>query len=64
MALSPDTVTAAKIEPTLSFSQWDGDTLLLQYLHTPLDIAKIQVANPFAQELVQYADRERARVSR
>jgi hypothetical protein len=42
----------------------DGDTLLLQYLHTPLDIGKIQVANDFAQELVVYADRERARVSK
>jgi anti-sigma regulatory factor (Ser/Thr protein kinase) len=42
----------------------DGDTLLLQYLHTPLDISQIQVANAFARELVEYADRERARVSR
>jgi phospholipid/cholesterol/gamma-HCH transport system permease protein len=32
MALSPDTVTVAKIEPTLSFSQWDGDTLLLKLM--------------------------------
>ena len=46
-----------------SYSE-DGDTLLLQYLHTPLDIGKIQVANEFARELVDYADRERARVSR
>ncbi len=42
----------------------DGDTLLLQYLHTPLDVSQIQVANPFARELVEYAERERARVSR
>jgi phospholipid/cholesterol/gamma-HCH transport system permease protein len=32
MALSPDTVTVAKIEPTLNLSQWDGDTLLLNLI--------------------------------
>jgi phospholipid/cholesterol/gamma-HCH transport system permease protein len=32
MAISLDTVTVAKIEPTLSFSQWDNDTLLLKLI--------------------------------
>jgi len=39
-----------------------GDALLLQYLHVPLDTARIQLANPFARELLTYVERERARV--
>jgi hypothetical protein len=48
-----------------SFLQEAGaDTLLLQYLHVPLDTTQIQLANPFAKELLAYTDRERARVAR
>jgi hypothetical protein len=47
-----------------SFLQEAGaDTLLLQYLHVPLDTTLIQLANPFAKELLAYTDRERARVA-
>lgn len=41
-----------------------GDTLQLQYLHVPLDTTLIQLANPFAKELLAYVDRERARVGK
>jgi serine/threonine-protein kinase RsbW len=40
----------------------DGDALRLQFLNVPLDTALLQVANPFARELVAYAERERQRV--
>lgn len=44
----------------------DGDALLMQYLVEDLDFALIQVENPFARELLAYADRERrsGRISR
>ena len=41
-----------------------GDALLLQYLHVPLDASLIQLANPFAKELLAYVERERARVGK
>jgi hypothetical protein len=39
----------------------DGDALLLQYLAEDIDPTLIQVANPFARELLDYVDRERQR---
>ncbi len=42
----------------------DGDVLYLQYLGVPLDPARLQVASPFARELVAYVAAERERVSR
>jgi hypothetical protein len=42
----------------------DGDVLYLQYLGAPLDPTRLQIASPFAQELVDYVAAERARVSR
>lgn len=40
----------------------EGDALLLQRLAVPLDPARVQLANPFARELLEYAARERDRV--
>jgi hypothetical protein len=40
----------------------DGDALRLQYLAVELDPARLQVASPFARELLAYVARERARV--
>lgn len=45
-----------------SFAE-DGDALILQCLAEPLDPARIQVANPFAKELVQYIAQDRERVA-
>jgi hypothetical protein len=39
----------------------DGDVLRLQCLHVELDVALLQVANPFAGELVAYVAAERMR---
>jgi anti-sigma regulatory factor (Ser/Thr protein kinase) len=41
----------------------EGDALLLQCLAEPLDPARIQVANAFAKELVEYIAQDRERVS-
>lgn len=40
----------------------DGDVLRLQYLNTPLDPAKLQIASPFGQELLAYIVAEQDRV--
>jgi hypothetical protein len=40
----------------------DGDTLRLQRLDTELDISQLQIADPFARELVDYVARERHRI--
>jgi hypothetical protein len=40
----------------------DGDALRLQYLAVELDTSLLQIANPFARELLAYADGERQRV--
>ena len=42
----------------------DGDALLLQLLDTELDISLLQIADPFARELVGYVARERDRIRR
>jgi hypothetical protein len=42
----------------------DGDTLRLQRLDTVLDISLLQIADPFARELVDYVARERNRIKR
>jgi len=42
----------------------DGDTLRLQYLSVPLETACLQVASPFARELLTYVEAERERVRR
>jgi anti-sigma regulatory factor (Ser/Thr protein kinase) len=43
----------------------EGDALVMQYVHVPLDMSQIQVANPFGQELLKYvaADRERVQAT-
>jgi anti-sigma regulatory factor (Ser/Thr protein kinase) len=41
----------------------DGDALRLQYLAEPLDTARLQVLDPFGQELLAYVDAERERVA-
>jgi hypothetical protein len=41
----------------------DGDTLRLQLLKVPLDVALVQIDAPFARELVAYVARERERVA-
>ncbi len=40
----------------------DGDALRLQLLDTKLDISQLQIADPFARELVDYVARERDRI--
>lgn len=40
----------------------DGDVLILQYLNVELDTSLAKIANPFARELLQYINSERARV--
>jgi hypothetical protein len=40
----------------------DGDALLLQFLAEDLDLSLIQIANPFAKELLGYVSRQRERV--
>jgi hypothetical protein len=42
----------------------DGDALLLQFLAEDLDLSLIQIANPFANELLVYVGRQRERVRR
>ena len=42
----------------------DGDVLSLQYLNVELDIARLQVASPAGQQLVEYVASERTRVGR
>lgn len=42
----------------------DGDALRLQWLNVDLDIALLQIENPFAKELVAYVGRERERVGK
>jgi hypothetical protein len=41
----------------------DGDALRLQYLTEPLDTARLEVLDPFGQELLAYVDAERERVA-
>jgi hypothetical protein len=40
----------------------DGDALRLQYLAVELDTSVLQIENPFARELLSYAERERQRI--
>jgi hypothetical protein len=42
----------------------DGDALLMQFLMEDLDLALIEIENPFAKELLAYVARERERVGR
>jgi hypothetical protein len=42
----------------------DGDALLLQYLAEEIDTTQIQIANPFARELLDYVNRHREQVRR
>jgi hypothetical protein len=42
----------------------DGDALLLQFLSEDLDLALIQIDNPFAKEILDYVGRQRNRVAR
>jgi hypothetical protein len=42
----------------------DGDVLRLQYLNTPLDTERLQIASPFGRELCAYVEAERQRVAR
>lgn len=42
----------------------DGDALLLQWLGVELDIALLQVENPFARDLVAYVAQERERAGK
>ncbi|MBA2279871.1 MAG: ATP-binding protein [Acidimicrobiia bacterium] len=44
-----------------SFAQ-DGDALLLQCVPLEVDFSRIEVANPFARELLEYVRADRARV--
>jgi anti-sigma regulatory factor (Ser/Thr protein kinase) len=41
----------------------DGDMLRLQYLNTPLDMERLQIASPFGRELCAYVEAERQRVA-
>jgi hypothetical protein len=41
----------------------DGDALLMQFIVEDLDLSLIQIENPFANELLAYAGRERERVT-
>ena len=41
----------------------DGDALVLQWLARPVDVASLAVATPFVGELVEYVERDRARVA-
>jgi anti-sigma regulatory factor (Ser/Thr protein kinase) len=40
----------------------DGDVLRMQYLNTEIDMGRIQIYNPFGQELLAYIENEKARV--
>ena len=40
-----------------------GDVLRLQYLNTPLDTERLQIASPFGGELCAYVEAERQRVA-
>jgi hypothetical protein len=42
----------------------DGDALLLQFLAEDLDLSLLQIANPFARELLGYVSQQRERVQR
>jgi hypothetical protein len=42
----------------------DGDALLLQFLVEDLDLSLIQIANPFAKELLGYVSQQRERAQR
>lgn len=41
----------------------DGDALILQCLNVEIDPSLVALANPFAKELLEYVERERARVA-
>ncbi|HTE18771.1 MAG TPA: hypothetical protein VK689_10370, partial [Armatimonadota bacterium] len=45
-----------------SFAE-DGDALMLQFLAADLDVSRLKLASPFARELLEYIDSERARVA-
>lgn len=45
-----------------AFAQ-DGDALVLQWLARPVDVAALAVATPFVGEIVEYVERDRARVA-
>jgi hypothetical protein len=40
-----------------------GDALRLEYVSVPVDATRLQIASPFAKELVAYVDAERARAT-